>query len=109
MPRLLVFAPCEKVIISRDENNPTLIAILSQVGGSLGDTIPPGAAPDAHPAVPFQWSIFTLWHLEPSDTGRRFEQVIVLRSPSGKEIVRAPQEFEMSKNTHRLTMRLPWF
>ena len=109
MPRLLVFVPCEKVIISRDENNPTLVAIMSQVGGSVPDEAMAHVSDDKPSGVPFQWSVFTMWYQESGDVGRKFEQVVALRSPSGKELIRATQGFELAKTTHRLYMRFPWF
>jgi hypothetical protein len=103
MPQLLVFAPCEKVIISQDENNPTLVAVLTELGGeyqTTGQPLPPNFI------LPLRWSIFCLWKQEPGDEGKTFEQRIRLRSPSGPEPMRLPPlKFRMEKTFRRVYIR----
>lgn len=86
MPKPLVFAACEKVIIAQEENNPTLIALLSEMGGSIEVTEqPPGLI-----AAPVRWQIFTLWAKEPVDDEKEFEQTVRFVSPSGKNHLALP-------------------
>lgn len=106
MPKLLVFAPCEKVIISQDENNPTLIAILS----SLKLSIPPDelrklteSDPKEVPAVPLRWSVFTLWQREDGDDGISFRQTIDFVAPDGRVLFNSAGSVAFSEKarTHR--------
>jgi hypothetical protein len=97
MPKLLVFAPCEKVIISQDENNPTLIAILSTIGGEFTAPNPL----DIKAVGPMRWSIFTLWQKEAEDETKIFEQRLRLVSPSVRIGIVATQEIKMTVETHR--------
>ena len=107
MPQLLVFAPCEKVIISQDENNPTLIALLTQIGGEIGGGPMP---PNELTAVPLSWSIFTLWHYEAGDENRKYEQVLILRSPSGEAKMTSPRPIPFKpESNHRVVIRMPHF
>jgi hypothetical protein len=82
MPKPLVFAACEKVIISQDENNPTLIALLSEVGGSIELESEPKSGGTV--AAPVRWNIFTLWGKDPDDGDKAFEQAIRFISPTGR-------------------------
>jgi hypothetical protein len=103
MPKLLVFAPCEKVIISRDENNPTLIAILHTIGGEVRshEPVAPGTM------APMRWSVFTLWQRLDGEDGKILEQRLRLRSPSGKTTnASTPQELNLSVETIRSTVTI---
>ena len=58
MPRLLIFAPCEKAII--DQNNVTsLITILQELRLELPE--PPPDADGKMPVVPIKWDVVALW------------------------------------------------
>jgi hypothetical protein len=115
MPKLLVFAPCEKVIISQDENNPTLIAILSSLtleGEEAAITEALKATESDKPAlVPIRWSVFALWAKEPADGTREFTQTIDLESPARNIILtnRGTFAFAEGIDTHRLLLNLPGF
>ncbi len=102
MPKLLVFAPCEKVIISQDENNPTLIAILSNIAGDIESPEPL----EKNALGPMRWQIFTLWQKVPSDGLTIFEQRIRLVSPSGRTVFDAPQQLQLTAQAHRMTAAL---
>ena len=102
MPKLLVFAPCEKVIISQDENNPTLIAILSEISGEIEAPAPL----DSKGLAPMRWSIFSMWQQEDGDEKKDFEQTIRLISPSGHRAIDAPSEMKLTAPTHRVTAHL---
>ena len=121
MPKLLVFAPCEKVIISQDENNPTLIAILSSltlqttaeelaktatsVEGSEGGAVQP-------PMALVRWSIFSMWLREPEDDeGKDFHQTIEIVSPDDRVLLSNKMTFKFSgtARTHRLTLHVGGF
>ena len=115
MPKLQVFAPCEKVIISQDENNPTLIAILSSISlqtdaETLNHALEAG--PDGAIAMaPLRWAIFSMWQREDSDGSQEFTQTVEVESPSGKIILsnRSAFTFSADANNHRITLQLPGF
>jgi hypothetical protein len=117
MPKLLVFAPCEKVIISRDDNNPTLIGILTQ----LRTAIPArelervGTDGDERPMAPFRWAIFAMWQrLEGETDDRLFRQRIEILAPEahGATVLLESEttfSFSAGSRTHRLTANIPGF
>ncbi len=118
MPKLLVFAPCEKVIISQDENNPTLIAILTAFtlqtdAESLKKAIGESTSADAGIAmVPLRWSVFCLWQREPSDGEQEFTQTIDIEAPGGDRVIishRNTFSFTPAANTHRINLNFPGF
>lgn len=99
MPRLLVFVPCERVIVSQDDNSATLIALLQSVKLEA-----PEEAPDTIVA-PVSWSAFALWYRLPEDEGVDYEQRIQLVAPSGKILLEQVTPFRMTKAYHRNTHR----
>jgi hypothetical protein len=54
MITLLIYAPCEKVIVS-DENTASVISIMESVGVNVAGDIPADAL------APIRWSILSLW------------------------------------------------
>jgi hypothetical protein len=103
MPKLLAFSPCEKVIIAQDDNNSTLIAILSEINGEYEaeeQAVPPDAM------APFMWAIFTMWHKEDGDDSVEYEQITCLVSPAGQHKIDDVRPFTMSSRTHRLNARV---
>ena len=94
MPRLLVFAPCDNVIISKDTETISLISILS----SIRFTPPPAGPPVPENAVgPMRWFIFAHWVAEEDDIGKTFEQEVKLVRKDGQPVVKALQEFTCEK------------
>ena len=78
MPRLILFAPAERVIVDQKDNSLSLIGIMSGVRIQLvqADEHPPAEA-----AVPIRWSVLAVWRREAGDEGRRFEQRVQLFLP----------------------------
>lgn len=80
MPKLYIFALCEKVVIDKEEKA-SLIALFNDVVAQILPTnkdIPPNA-------VAFkEWWTFTSWEIEPEDIGKEYRQVIQLLYPNGK-------------------------
>jgi hypothetical protein len=106
MPKLLLFAPCEKVIIDRESGTASLITILQDVTIS----IPSDAQLPEKAAVPLRWYVFTVWHKQPGEEGKRFAQEIELRGPDGSSTVSATSQFEMADQSyHRVTSFFPSF
>jgi hypothetical protein len=102
MPKLLVFAPCEKVIIDQSENTVSLVTLL----GDLQVGVVPGTAVPKDSTTPLHWSAFALWHREASDEGKQYESRCTLVSPNGNILIESGTAvFEMTKagnnNVHR--------
>jgi len=93
MPKLLLFAPCERVAIDQ-QNNPTLISILQQ-WPAPSEEIPEKAF------APQRWDIFALWYRTPEDEGKEFVQICELINASGQKALSAQIEFQMTAPTHR--------
>jgi hypothetical protein len=84
MPRLLLFAPCEKLIINQADNTTSLITLLETVNLPIPlgdeDKVPE----DANAA--FSWHIIALWQSTgEEDTQKEWEQRFVLGLPDGQE------------------------
>ena len=97
MPRLLVFVPCEKIILD-DRGNASLVILLQGVGVQLGkeETIQKNAI------TPKEWAVFTLWEPIPEDRGKMFDQVIQLLWPDGNEFSRSKLPFRVQEGrTHQ--------
>ena len=69
MPKLLIFAPCDNVLINKDAESASLIVILSGVKFAA----PPAPLPEKT-MVPMRWFIFCQWLIAPEEIGVVFEQ-----------------------------------
>lgn len=108
MPRLIIFAACERVIISQEENTSSLISVLETVNLP----IPAGLeiAGPSDQAVPFRWYIYALYRQEDNDEGKRFEQHVQL-SLEGQNYLQGslPFQFEPDKPNMRTVMQVGGF
>jgi len=81
MPKLYVFAICEKVII--DTNGvPSVIGLFNKItAGRSADSpeIP------ANAVAPKEYAIFTSWDLEPADRGKEYNQFYEFFYPDGTQ------------------------
>jgi hypothetical protein len=105
MPKLLLFAPCEKVILSEDEHHASLIAILQ------GFALPPLPTDLAgkKPMLPIPWCVFTLW--ENDHSGNTYRQRWELLSPANVKMLENEMDFTFgsSKLFHRLKTQVIGF
>jgi len=91
MPKLLIFAPCEKVIID-DQKNATLIVLLNTLTvAHKGDTEIPKDAVGAK-----EWAVFTMWQPAKEDIGKEFVQFLQMVKPDGEEFKRAEIKFTVN-------------
>src|SRR5208282_4342293 len=93
MPKLLVFAVCEKVLI--DENkNISLIVLLQNVSASSPDKseIPRNAI------TPKEWTVFAMWQPAAEDYGREFNQIIQILWPDGSEFKKHALTFHFERD-----------
>jgi hypothetical protein len=105
LPRLLLFAPCERVLIDRFSNAASLIGVVQDLRFDLPvpERIPRSAK------FAFPWQLFALWLREPEDEGKRFEQLCELVLPDGEVAMQARATFSLDKRTHRQIMAVPGF
>ena len=88
MPRLVLLAPCENVIVS-NENKISLISLLE----NLTFTFPANSPVPPNATAPMRWFALTVWEKEASDAGKEFEsyvQIGPLRSATAKFKFKAP-------------------
>jgi hypothetical protein len=74
MPRLLLFAPCDNVLLSGPSDSVSLIVVINQI------TFPselPKPLPEK-PHITLRWFVFSQWEFETSEAGFEFEQKIEL-------------------------------
>jgi hypothetical protein len=106
MPKPILFAPCERVLINKDDNNISLITVLQGVTVNVPgpSKIPLGGLT--------RWQVLTLWIREPSDEGKRFEQSVELLLPDGNSYPQKgvqPTQFSMDKRILRHTFTVHGF
>lgn len=103
MPRLLLFAPCERVIFGQGDNSASLIVIVQQMQFQVpaGQPIPPGAGAFAH------FAIFSQWQRLPADANKIFEQRLSLSIGNENPVFDAIAEFQMTERLHRLVANVP--
>lgn len=82
MPKLLLFAPCEKVIVNSQDNTTSLITLLETIGLSLSEK-ELSAVPD-DTSLPITWHMLALWQGEQEDYGKKFIQKFHLELPTGE-------------------------
>jgi|SRR5579863_5717515 len=102
MPNLLLFAPCEKVIVDQN-NTASLISVLEEVKVQIVG----GAPPVPNTIVPMQWSIVSLWEQSSAwDMGRTFEQRTALVSAAGAHLAESIGTFVFEKPRHRIITQI---
>jgi len=100
VPKLLSFVPCERVIVSRDDNSLHLVGVMQ---GFKAQSTQPFPTDEAPAQVPLRWAVLTLWYKTAGDEGSTYEQKIELVSPSGKVLLSQATEFVMTRRSHRNT------
>jgi len=76
MPKLVFFIACEKVLISEEEKNASLISIFE------GITVQKPNEKLEHAQAALSWSLVAYWEKLPEDEGKKFEQYTRLISPN---------------------------
>lgn len=109
MPRLLVFAACDNVLLGND-NNVSLITLLNQITLNIAED-----APDPLPAdstVPIRWFVYSEWEIAPEERGLGFEQRMQLfagESQDAKIETIAAFMTKPDKSRHRMIGQLQGF
>jgi hypothetical protein len=104
MPQLVVFTPCEKVIIAKDDNSPTLVSVFHSLKLSLEGKSP--AKDGATMTLPFAWATYVTWRRLPGEEGRAFDQKIELIAPSRRVLMVQSTSFTFEKAYHRHSGRV---
>jgi hypothetical protein len=96
MAQLLVFAPCERIIVEHGSSGVSLISLLQEV-----TVAPPmeGLAADA--VAPTVWYVLSMWFREHDEPIEALHQRIAVQSPSGKVLTEIFTDFELTKVSHR--------
>ena len=81
MPHLLLFVPCERVILAEDQT----VSLLTVVETLQLEVAPDHQVPeDSDLLVPFVWQAISLWTKDPDDPPQfEFEQNLQLEMPDG--------------------------
>lgn len=88
MPNLLIFAPCEKIVMDK-EGNASLIVLFENltVDSKEQAEIPRNAV------SPKEWAVFTRWQMNEDEKERPFVQCILVRWPDGSEFNKGAVQF----------------
>lgn len=106
MPRLLVFAACDRILID-DSGIPSLISIVDEFTLTIkGDT---KIGRDA--VGPTQWAIYTKWEKTSGDDDKEFVQIIQALWPDKSEFkrIKAPFRFQSDKKGHQNRIEINGF
>jgi hypothetical protein len=98
MPKLLLFAPCQKAIIDQRENTASLIAVIETFTVPIGDPIADNAQ------IPLNWAIVSLWLRELGEEDKSFEQRTEVILPNGDSVLNAVISFQPIQLYHRNTV-----
>jgi hypothetical protein len=104
--RLLLFCPCEKVIVGHD-NSVHAISILQEITVTVeGQPIPSDAR------IPLRWSFLTIWQREAGDEGVVFRNHFKLLAPGQTDapaIAETSFQLGTEVRTHRLVSETQGF
>jgi hypothetical protein len=98
MPKLLIFAACEKVLVDGQTNSVSLIALLQELHWKL----PPGTPMPQNFTLPVQWSALSLWTEEAADAGVDYEQQVTLENPAGQVLIQNVARWRFMQPSHRV-------
>ena len=99
MPKLLLFVPCEKVLIDQ-QSTVSLISLFQELKFQVVES---GPLPPANATAALKWDVLTMWARTDSDFGKRYEQRITLFNPEGEPTeVSTTALIETEKATHRV-------
>ena len=101
MPKLLVFAPCQSVLIDSEDSIVSMVQIIEHFGFSTQKQ-----ELDAGSGIPFGWAVLSLWLRQDGDEGKVFEQRVELIDPSGAVRLRSDATFEMGARTLRQRLNI---
>ena len=80
MPRLILFAPCERVIFGYGDMSASLIIIIQELQVKK-------EVPKDNTMIFHQFSVFSQWIKSPDDEGKTFEQKIAMACGNEKPVL----------------------
>jgi hypothetical protein len=88
-----VLVPCERVIVSEEDNTVSLIALLQSITVSVpeGTTVPEDAS------APLRWYALAQWYGGAEDQGKQYEQRLRVITPSGRVAIDSVTSFAMTE------------
>lgn len=95
MPRVLIFAPCDRVIFGIGDQSASLIMILH--GLQLQGEATPAIVP-----ILYRFSVFVQWYKSADDEGKIFEQKVSLALGDTNPVLENVTSFQMTTNLHRI-------
>ncbi len=107
MPKLALFAACERSIVEQDTKSVSLITLFT----GLKLSFPAGEPPPLNAVIPKEWSIVCGWDSVDGDEGKEFVQFIDISLPDGKPFVTKNQvrfTLQGGKRLHQ-TSKVPGF
>lgn len=106
MPKLILFAACEKVIVDHYDNSTSLITLLEAINIAVRQEDQANIPDDA--GVPLNWYLLALWQVEPGDEAITFESRFAAQFTSGEEseLSITPFQFEQGKPNFRNVLRV---
>jgi hypothetical protein len=103
MPRLVIFAACEKAIIDQSTNVASLMSLLQEINVE----VPPGESVPSDAKIPMTWSIAAILKALPEDRNKRFEQRSVMTNDNGQTLLETPiVAFDMAADFHRILSQI---
>jgi hypothetical protein len=102
MPKLLIFAACEKAIIDQQTKVVSLLSLLENVNVQFKPGAPP---PPSNAAIPMMWAVVSIFKALPGDVGKTFEQRTTMEDGSATVLFQGPvAEFRLNQEgaSHRI-------
>lgn len=107
MPKLLLFAPCEKAIFGHDKSI-SLISVMH--GASIKTASAEPLLAEAGPkVVPMRWAVAVIWEKLDQDAGQTFTQRVQIIDPQGQGFEAHAFEFVMDKETRQSIVNIESF
>ncbi|HUN56479.1 MAG TPA: hypothetical protein VMU41_00050 [Candidatus Binataceae bacterium] len=99
MPKLLLFVPCDKVIVDETTHSISIVDVLQELHYKL----PPGVSVQPKSLLPVKWAALSLWQEEePADSGLEFEQRLSVENQSGDVLLLNETKWKFEKPNHRI-------
>lgn len=113
MPRLSLFAPCERVLQGSDLST-SILGLLqgTTITATIARPVHQTPALDAPRVVaaPIKWAVFAMWIREDQDAGKEFTGVVRVIHPDGKtQLMEERFPFKMNKEIHNTIMNADRF
>lgn len=105
LPKLLTFAPCEKILQESETKNISLISLLHEIIVDIPESVSIGEKM----STPIPWAIFASWYQEAPTEQMTFRQHCELVGPNGDVLRALHVDFSMTKVIHHSIMRIRGF